>query len=283
MEPCDPYPWLEGERISSFLGRVVIKCPAEDGRGLVAKKVRHHSDQLESEAYMLKYATEVAGVKAPKLHRVYVERTATLMVTAYDEGVSLDTVWDTLNDANKTAIKGELQQELRLMRKCTGSIIGRVNSKGASDTTITFPDPCHPSLKATCAAFANEGEFDAHKVEEVQKEDPGAAVELQQRIQQLSEGYTQNFVLTHGDLNARNIQVVMASKDDTTEPFWQLSNILDWECSGFFPEYMEYAIARISLSHDPEWQQFLSELMVDMNIHCSEERVAVEYMARDRF
>ena len=137
-------------------------------------------------------------------------------------------------------------------------------------------------MKAACAAFANESEFDAHRVEEVQREDPRAAVELQQRIQQLSEWYTQKFVLTHVDLNVRNIQVLMAGMDDTTEPLWQLSNTLDWECSGFFPEYMEHAIARISLSHDPEWQ-FLSELMVDMNIHCSEERVAVEYMARDRF
>ena len=135
-------------------------------------------------------------------------------------------------------------------------------------------------MKATCAAFANESGFDAHRVEEVQKEDPRAAVELQQRIQQLSERYTQNFVLTHVDLNVGNIQVLMAGMDDTTEPLWQLSNILGWECSGLFPEYMEHAIARISLSHDPEWQQFMSELMLDMNIHCSEERVAVEYMAK---
>ena len=78
---------------------------------------------------MLKYATDIAGVKAPKLHRVYLERTAMLMVTAYDEGLSLDTVWDTLNDANKTAINGELQQQLRLMRKFTGSIVGRVNRR----------------------------------------------------------------------------------------------------------------------------------------------------------
>lgn len=43
------------------------------------------------------------------------------------------------------------------------------------------------------------------------------------------------FVLTHGDLAARNIMVHEC----------KITGIADWEYSGFFPEYMEYALATV--------------------------------------
>jgi hypothetical protein len=179
MDPFDPYPWLQGERISELVGRVIVKCRADDGNGFLAKKVSHVSDHLESQAYMLKYATEVAGVKAPKLHRLYVQENARLMVTDFDSGVQLDTIWRTLDHANKAAIRRDLQEQIRRMRNCTKFSIGRVNKNGELDPTATFPDPCPSSLDTSCTAFATEFEFDAHKVAEVQKKDPAAAADLQ--------------------------------------------------------------------------------------------------------
>jgi hypothetical protein len=49
----------------------------------------------------------------------------------------------------------------------------------------------------------------------------------------MRESSDSNFVLTHCDLSARNIMV----EDD------KITGILDWEHSGFFPKYMEYATA----------------------------------------
>lgn len=286
IEIDDPYPWLEGERISVLLARVVVKCPRENGQGFVAKKVAWYEADLESEAYMLKYAVEVAGVNAPRFHRVYLQGEAKVMVTDYDLGERLDTVWHTLSDANKISIKRELQEQIRRMRRCTMSLIGRVNLAGDIDGSITFPDPCHPSKDTNCTAFASEKDFDAHKIAEVREDDSMAAVELEEKIEQLSGSYTEKFVLTHGDLNARNIHVVETAPNDAGNPEnrrWRLSSILDWEKSGFFPEYMEYAIARNSISHDPERRQFLCELLKDLQIHCAEKRVEVEYMAMDNF
>lgn len=57
---------------------------------------------------MLKYAKEIAGVKAPRLHRVYVHQNARLMVTDYDPGVRLDAVWPTLDNASKLLIRNDL-------------------------------------------------------------------------------------------------------------------------------------------------------------------------------
>ena len=51
------------------------------------------------------------------------------------------------------------------------------------------------------------------------------------------------FVLTHGDLAARNIMV----QDG------RITGIVDWEYSGFFPEYMEYALATVIHDNIEEW------------------------------
>jgi len=46
-------------------------------------------------------------------------------------------------------------------------------------------------------------------------------------------------VYTHADLNPRNILVEQVVREDGTEG-WRVSGIVDWENSGFYPEYWEY-------------------------------------------
>ncbi|PWY84748.1 hypothetical protein BO70DRAFT_395428 [Aspergillus heteromorphus CBS 117.55] len=51
------------------------------------------------------------------------------------------------------------------------------------------------------------------------------------------------FALTHGDLAARNILVHGAF----------VSGVVDWEYSGFYPEYMEYALATVIHDNIEQW------------------------------
>ena len=51
MSRFDPYPWLKGERISQFLNRVVVKYPAEDAHGYVAKKLGGSNAEVNGDAY----------------------------------------------------------------------------------------------------------------------------------------------------------------------------------------------------------------------------------------
>jgi Phosphotransferase enzyme family len=250
MEPYDPYPWLEGEIISKLAGRVVVKCHAVDGNGFVAKKVSPIGNHLESQAYILKYAREVAGVKTPKLHCLYVQENKTVMVTDYDSGVRLDAVWPTMDHANRTLLRKDLQEQIRRMRQCVKSSIGLVNENGDLDPAATFPDPSRPSFSTSLTAFATEADLDAHKVSELRKRHPIAVADLQNRIKKLSNNYTEKVVLTHGDLNPRNIQVKRVVEATSGRLVWRISNILDWERGGFFPEYMEYALAKICLGHE---------------------------------
>lgn len=48
-----------------------------------------------------------------------------------------------------------------------------------------------------------------------------------------------NIVFTHADLNARNILVDQITHNDGSKR-WQVTGIVDWENSGYYPEYWEY-------------------------------------------
>jgi RIO-like serine/threonine protein kinase len=82
------------------------------------------------------------------------------------------------------------------------------------------------------------------------------------------------FVLTHGDLNPWNIQV------QNTGSGWQICGILDWERSGFLPDYAEYTIAMTNPSYSEEWRKVLTEQVLTS---CSKERVEAERVATKTF
>lgn len=77
------------------------------------------------------------------------------------------------------------------------------------------------------------------------------------------------FVLTHGDLSPRNIMV----QDGI------VTGIIDWERSGFFPRYAEYAFAmRLCHTHEKWWIPVLKELLEP----CSKDRLEFTRLVEDR-
>ena len=76
-------------------------------------------------------------------------------------------------------------------------------------------------------------------------------------------------MLIHGDLTPRNIIV----KDG------RITGIVDWERSGFFPEYAEYAFA-MKLGHQIEkwWLPVLEEVLQP----CSAKRLKFTALVEDR-
>jgi hypothetical protein len=195
------YPWLQGERIFDVLGRVVVKRAATDGSGFEAVKASHQDCLREGEARMLEYAVQCAGVKGPKLRRLDTVDNARLMVTDFIPGVPLDTVWLSLNNTDKASIKLQLQQQIRLLRAHENPFIGRVGADA------TFPDPYRPFTAEVCGPFKDESAFDRHKIDKLQIRSVSAAKELETSLDKLRGTDSEKFVLTHGDLNSRNIHV----------------------------------------------------------------------------
>ena len=127
--------------------------------------------------------------------------------------------------------------------------------------------------------FASEAEFDAHKVEQVRiRRGDRAAAALERLLQPLQQQYSEKFVLTHGDLHSENVHLRCVT-DSKGKFIWELSGILDWGNSGFYPGYMEYAVAMKSGPYYPYWRKVMKKLLKGME--CTKDRVRLQETATD--
>ena len=276
----EPLPVPQSELLPDIGGKKnVFKCSTKDGE-IVAKKIDKRWELLESEVRMLDYATRQLQVKGPKLRDVYLNGDERVMVTDFDPGVRLENVWRKMSRANRNLIIKQLRAEILKMRASTKPMIGRVGWDGDIEKNDPYHDPYHPdSTSYPITYFASESDFDAHKVEQMRiKGGDGAATVLESFIKPLQKRYSERFVFTHGDLHSENIHV-RSVKDSRGMSVWELSGILDWGRSGFYPEYMEYAIAMKTGPYRPYWQKVMKKVMKGME--CTKERIQVEEWATE--
>lgn len=210
------------------------------------------------------------GVLAPKILGFYnilnttaEKPLATAMVSERVPGVPLVNLWLDLSEAEQTSIKDQLRTQLARMRSCTQPYIGRVHHQPAwcayERLTETY-----------CGPFSTEKEFDAWCLARLGRA-RGPMVRWkwarilarERKSEHLLEeqaGAADCFVLTHGDLTPRNIMVQDGA----------ITGIVDWERSGFFPAYAEYAYAMESCPmHEDWWMPVLKEVLQP----CSDQRL----------
>ncbi len=170
------------------------------------------------------------------------------------------------------------------MRQCKTDHLCCANQHGEPDPKIPIPDPYNPCIvTGRLKACADESTFDANKVETVKRRGlTNRTLRLQHLMQELPKDYTGRFVLTHGDLSSANILVQNINKNDpkNSRPHYVISSIIDWQFSGFFPEYMEYAIEKTRTGVDVWWRSFICGLLEEMHLDCSKARIGVEKLVR---
>ncbi|KAE8309745.1 kinase-like domain-containing protein [Aspergillus transmontanensis] len=234
---------IQGKELYNYFGNRVLESRASSGR-VVAVKVKPTEGFARSEADMMHYASQQPGILAPQVLGCYdVDPEITVTVSDLVEGDSLDNVWHTMTKEEQKSIKEQLKEQLRLFRQCTQPYIGRINRQ----ETKNFYDRIHFHFMGP---FESEEEFDSWGLERVKS--PIAKKIWARLLPGMRGTGEQKFVLTHGDLAARNIMV----KDG------KITGIVDWEYSGVFPEYMEYALATVIHDcHEDWWKPHLKEIL----------------------
>ncbi|DAA74591.1 TPA_exp: Uncharacterized protein A8136_3129 [Trichophyton benhamiae CBS 112371] len=266
------FPWLEGERIFSSLGRAVVKRRRQDGEGFEVAKVGAVN---ENEIAVLDHISRCTTVKTAKLRGVSIVRENSIMIMDFLPGKRLDSVWKSMNGDDKEYLKTQIQEQVVLLRQCSIDYVGGISHNRY------VRDPYRPFKGEFCGPFHTEADFDKHKVSLLGARDPAAAKALEEKLDALRKPASKpRFVLTHGDLCPHNILVQNVGEGNDTE--WRITGIIDWERSGFFPDYMEYTIAMTSEFHDPEWKQFLNEVFSGIGLQCSPQRVEAEALAVER-
>lgn len=258
----------------------LLMCTNEDGR-IFIKKVGKRCYLLESEARMLYHATHILDVKGPKLRRLDLEGDWRIMVMDFDQGVPIHRVWGKLSPCNKNSIIKQVREEILKMRRSTRPMIGRIGWDGAIIKDDPYYDPYYlDTMSHQVTFFESESAFDDYKIEQMRaRQGNVAACALERCIEPLRKQYTGKFVLTHADLHPENIHVSLITDPRNRKISWQLSGILDWGRSGFYPEYMEYATAMKVGPYPPYWQKVMKTVL--KGLECSKDRVKVEEMATD--
>ncbi|KAJ3538561.1 hypothetical protein NM208_g5861 [Fusarium decemcellulare] len=235
-----------GKEIYNFFGNRVLEHTTSTGV-VLAIKVKPLEGMDRSEGDMMQYAA-TNGILAPNVRGVYEvvtsEPIARVLVSERVPGESLDGVWPNLTEIQRSSIKDQLRVQLAQMRKCTQPFIGRV---GRQHTRNVY-DRLHQTY---CGPFSDEKEFDDWCLDQL---DGGPLVRWrwQRYLKKERKSSPGRFVLTHGDLTPRNIMV----QDGT------VTGIVDWEKSGFFPEYAEYAFAfALCHTHEKWWMPVLKEIL----------------------
>lgn len=169
------------------------------------------------------------------------------MFMSHIPSTSLDKVWPKLSHENKECIRdrlNEILQRLRTLRQPDGLPIGGVAGEAAWE--IRGNGDVRKSSKPISTSLG------FHKYSTALADVHGAS--SQYTVPPPEPGS----VFTYGELRPGNI---MVDKDENGQYF--VTGIIDWEFSGFYPEYQEsVSMTRYTrFGMDDDWRLYLPEIV----------------------
>lgn len=197
-----------------------------------------------AEAETMRFISANTTIPVPKVHNAYVDDVTghAVIIMDFVEGEGLDGAWEHMAPEERDTVIQQLRDYVAQLRRFKGDFIGSVDGSSCNDQYFYEGGPAAATTTATTNSrygpYDTEEDFNLGMVRAMKKDRPFAFVDWTCDIW-MDTMTDHEIVLTHGDLDPRNI-LVQGSK---------VVAILDWEYAGFYPEYWEYCKA---LCH-PEW------------------------------
>ena len=192
-------------------------------------------------------------IPIPKVYRIHDYFGKPAIEMQFVQGMNLATEWKELSDEEKRNIVQELGgyiKQLRALEPPKGDMVASVSGGPCREVRVGNPlfgpfedvDGFHECLRGGLPL-------------ETAHDTLGEAVAKCHNRQ-----YATRF--THGDLSMLNILV----RDG------RIAAILDWECTGWYPEYWEYTRAHYRMFNMPDFYQLLREQMETYDEELAAER-----------
>lgn len=217
----------------------------ELGSKLVLKERSADAPPAHLEAKNLQFIRENTTIPGPDIVEEWSEDNGCyFLLTTRVQGTSLKEAWPTLTETQKNSIAQETAQYLQQLRKITSKTLQSVDN-----------GPLYSAFLFASGNGLPHGPLTSDKQlwKEMAKGLEGFADDDIPRLgQQMprAEPYT----FTHGDLSTSNIIV----KDGS------LAGIIDWEVSGYYPVWWEFAATAIGQDDDDiVWKELLRKHMED--------------------
>ncbi|KAK2734486.1 hypothetical protein FQN55_002656 [Onygenales sp. PD_40] len=239
---------LNSERLFELSIRgVVVKCNDE-----IVIKVFPDSRDL-TEYHNLQYlADRACDLPIPRPHGLIMLGNLRAMFMSYIPGVTLEKVWLDLSHEAKLSVQKQLDlifSQLRCLRQDDGSELGGIGGEGVKDYRIM-------------EVFAYKGITTARGFDELQFSAKHRAspcyVKLLRSFLEEQNKTLRGSVFTHGDLKKSNIMVI---QDPNNPDTYAITGIIDWEDSGFYPEYYECTTLSNgqSIMVDDDWYLYVPD------------------------
>lgn len=210
------------------------------------------------EAENLKFLAD-SDVPVPKLYGFLTapEGEKSFIIIELVEGQTLEQILPSLTTAEKDCIFEQIRKALALLRGLkppdyTGAIGRKPLGDGIFRTESLEP--------RTNGPFATEAEMNESIIRRLAESCAPSHLELLRKvIESTLQGH--KTVFTHGHLQPRNIMVHRkAAKEDGSAGGFEIK-IVDWEMSGWYPEYWEFCNASIWDSWKPDWLEGVQKIV----------------------
>ncbi|KAJ4312188.1 hypothetical protein N0V84_010054 [Fusarium piperis] len=229
----------------SLAGYIVVFKLSPD---IVAKVATE--DSVTTEHRSLVYLQQhLPTFPAPRSHGVVRFGNYHIIFSTFIPGSDLESVWPQLNGDQKQNISDQLETYFRQLRSipCPAGIpLGGVGGEGCKDI--------RRQLRMNTDPITSEHEFQKF----VFSGSRAASSLYTNLLRNMMPEHPVKVVFTHGDVRAANI---MVERIDSSG--WKVTSIIDWEASGFYPEYWESIKATNNLTprEKSDWYQYLPTII----------------------
>lgn len=237
---------LAGEKLwGNPLSGVVLKCNQET----VAKIIPGNGDCKQYTEYtsIQFLASKAPTIPAPRPHGLIEFSNVHIMLMSYIPSTTLADVWPNITCNNKAMIQQDLQRiflELRSLELPPGQKLGGVKGEGVQD--VHMDD--HDQQQVTTISAFEDFQFSV--------DDYPPSQAWTSFLRSFLPPPSDKVVFTHGDVRPANIMVKLDADDNYT-----VSGIIDWETSGFYPEYLEsmQVLHLFDRNVENDWYKYLPQ------------------------
>jgi aminoglycoside phosphotransferase (APT) family kinase protein len=202
------------------------------------------------EVETMRFVAANSDVPIPKLLGTLTdpETNINYIVMEFIEGQRLDEAWPDLGVSEREDVTEKLRAAVANLRQIPDQgYIGSVGQCKCEDGVFYTGKDYDPSMNGP---FKSENEMNEGIILRLAETEPPSSIRLFRSI--LSNMPTHRIVFIHADLQAKNIIVKRIDSDTGDQRQVELT-ILDWEMSGWYPEYWEFCHAAIFNTYGAEW------------------------------
>jgi aminoglycoside phosphotransferase (APT) family kinase protein len=216
--------------------------------------VKTGNDVRLDEAATMRFIAENTNIPVPRVLSAFVRRGTAYIVMEKIQGQEFAKRWHHMSDQTRTALLDQLRQkidELRALHPPTKFAVGSCTGGSLQDFRQSqAPPPVRFGPFRTVQDF-HSWLRDGLKQGEATNMDQAESDEVNDMIAR-QDGPWPSPVFTHGDLNPSNILV----RDD------RIVGIIDWEMSGWYPHYWEYASLKMASDLvNPIWHENIDKFL----------------------